>query len=181
MTVSNDAPIHSPEDDCFALDPFAKSVAHTLSEMFAPEGVVLAITGPWGGAGKSSAVNLIRHHLKPLVESGSLQIVPFNPWWFPGSDALTLSFFQELSRAIGPSLPGKLKKSIATLGQGVSAVGAFAGALASLHSGPIGDLIAKRADFVGRATENRDTIDDEHRKVAEAPRAVVACLAQAAD
>jgi len=167
MTVSNDSPIERPDDDRFALDPFAASLAKTLTDMSAPEGVVVAVSGPWG-SGKSSAVNLIRHHLKPAIAIGDVQLVPFNPWWFAGADALTLSFFQELNRAIGPSLPTKLRKSIALMGQGVSAAGAVAGAIASFGSGPLGDLIAKGADLVGRASENRETVDEEHRKIADA-------------
>ncbi len=167
MTVSNDAPIEQPDDDRFALDPFATSLARTLSEMAAPEGVVLAITGPWG-SGKSSAVNLVRHHLKPDTDAENIQWVPFNPWWFAGADALTLSFFQELNKAIGPSLPAKLSKSIALMGQGVSAVGAVAGAIASLGSGPVGNLLASGAQFIGRASQTRETVDQEHRKIADA-------------
>lgn len=169
MTVSNDAPIEQPVDDRFALDPFAASLAKTLSDMAAPEGVVVAISGPWG-SGKSSAINLIRHHLKSVMEAGDVQWVPFNPWWFAGADALTLSFFQELDKAIGPSLPSQLRKSIALMGQGVSAVGAVAGAIASLGSAPLGDLLAKGADLLGRASANRETVDQAHRKIAEALR-----------
>lgn len=169
MTLSNDSPIELPDDDKFALNPFASSLANTLKTMAAPEGIVVAISGPWG-SGKSSAVNLISHHLKPAITAGDVQLVPFNPWWFAGADALTLSFFQELSKSIGPSLPTKLKKSIALMGQGVSAAGAVAGAIASFGSGPLGDLISKGAELVGRASENRDTVDEEHRKIADALR-----------
>lgn len=169
MTVSNDSPIELPHDDRFALNPFASSLAKTLKGMAAPEGVVVALSGPWG-SGKSSAVNLVRHHLKPVIEAKQVQLVPFNPWWFAGADALTPSFFQELSKAIGPSLPTKLRKSIALMGQGVSAAGAVAGAIASFGSGPMGDLISKGAGLIGRASETRDTVDEEHRKIAEALR-----------
>lgn len=169
MSISNDSPIGSPGEDRFGLDPFARAVAQSLTTMSAPEGVVVAISGPWG-AGKSSAVNLVRHHLQRSVDDGSLVIVPFNPWWFPGSDALTLSFFQELSAAIGPSLPSKLRNSLAALGQGVSAVGAFAGAIASLGSPGIGDLFSKGAALIGRASKQERTIDEEHRQIAKALR-----------
>lgn len=167
MTVSNDSPIDLPDDDRFALNPFASSLADTLKGMAAPEGVVVAVSGPWG-SGKSSAVNLVRHHLKPVTETDQVQLVPFNPWWFAGADALTLSFFQELNKAIGPSLPTKLKKSIALMGQGVSAAGAVAGAIASFGSGPVGNLVSKGAELIGRASETRDTVDEEHQKIAEA-------------
>lgn len=167
MTISNDSPIENPDDDRFALNPFASAVAKTLADMAAPEGAVVAISGPWG-SGKSSAVNLIRHHLRPVIESGDVHLVPFNPWWFAGADALILSFFQELDKAIGPSLPAKLRKSIALMGQGVSAVGAVAGAIASFGSGPLGQLVSNGAQLIGRTSQNRATIDEEHRKIAKA-------------
>lgn len=169
MTVSNDSPIEQPNDDRFALNPFATSLAKTLSEMAAPEGVVLALSGPWG-SGKSSAINLIRHYLDPVIKKGDIEVVPFNPWWFAGADALTLSFFQELNKAIGPSLPAQLRKSIAAMGQGVSAVGAVAGAIAGLGSGPIGGLVTAGSELIGRASAKRETVDEEHRKIADALR-----------
>jgi ABC-type lipoprotein export system ATPase subunit len=45
-----------------------KAIARAIEKMPAPEGVVLAINGPWG-SGKSSAINLIRHHLAPAIDN----------------------------------------------------------------------------------------------------------------
>lgn len=116
MAFSNDLPISAPADDRFGLNPFAEALAKSIAGMDAPAGAVLAVNGEWG-SGKSSAINLIKHHLKPAIDKGDLVLVPFNPWWFAGADALTLAFFQELNKAIGPSLPDKLRKSLATMGQ----------------------------------------------------------------
>lgn len=59
----NDKPISEPSEDRFGIDPFAKTLAASIRKMKAPEGTVVALNGPWG-SGKSSAVNLILHHLR---------------------------------------------------------------------------------------------------------------------
>lgn len=59
----NDAPILTPDDDRFGIDRFAQSLAKSFKNIDSPIGATIAINGPWG-SGKSSAVNLIRHHLK---------------------------------------------------------------------------------------------------------------------
>ncbi len=59
----NDEPIRVPKDDRFAIDPFAKVIARCIREIPHPCGSVVAINGAWG-SGKSSAINLILHHLE---------------------------------------------------------------------------------------------------------------------
>lgn len=170
MTFSNDLPISEPEDDRFGLNPFAQSLAASIVGMAAPSGAVLAVNGEWG-SGKSSAINLIKHHLKPSIDDGKLVLVPFNPWWFAGADALTLAFFQELSKAIGPSLPDKLRKSIAVMGQGVSAVGAVAGALANLKAPGLGEVISGATGVFGKLAANDTTVEEQHAKISKALQA----------
>lgn len=170
MTLSSDTPISEPGDDRFGLDPFARSLARTIQSATASSGIVLAVTGPWG-SGKSSAISLARHHLKGAEERGEIVVVPFNPWWFTGADTLTLSFFQELNTAIGPTLPKAARKSLAAMGRGVSAIGAIAGALANLKAPGLGEVIGGFANFVGKLTADDTTVDEEHRRVSEALRA----------
>lgn len=167
MTVSNDQPIALPTEDRFGLDPFAAAIAQSIAGMEAPAGVVLAINGAWG-AGKSSAINLIRHHLRTPVDQGDIVIVPFNPWWFAGADALTLAFFQELGKAIGPSLPETVRGSLAALGRGVSAAGALAGALANLKAPGLGEVISNATRLFGRLTGKERTVDQEHERLSKA-------------
>jgi predicted KAP-like P-loop ATPase len=62
----NDKPITEPSDDRFGINPFAKTLAASIRKINAPEGTVVALNGPWG-SGKSSAVNLILHHLKDAI------------------------------------------------------------------------------------------------------------------
>src|ERR1700754_4585012 len=116
MAISNDAPIELPDEDRFGLDPFARSIATCIDAMTAPNGLVLAINGSWG-CGKSSAINLIQHHLALSKKRGDLVTVTFNPWWFAGEQALTLAFFQELNADISPSLPYRLSRSLTHLGR----------------------------------------------------------------
>ena len=86
-------------------------------------GVTIALNGPWG-SGKSSAVNLIRHHLKSDVEHGRLELIDFRCWWFRGEEALTLAFLQELNAPLRKSLGGKAKELIPRLGKTLLQAGA---------------------------------------------------------
>src|SRR5262245_41956884 len=90
----NDKPISAPTEDRYGTDPFARALAASIKKMPAPEGTVIALNGPWG-SGKSSAVNLILHHLKN-AESADIKVINFACWWFRGEDQLALAFFREL-------------------------------------------------------------------------------------
>ena len=61
MSDFDDKPIRSPEEDILGFNPLAKVIADSISRMEEPEGTVISINGPWG-SGKSSVVNLVRHH-----------------------------------------------------------------------------------------------------------------------
>ncbi|MER9248846.1 P-loop NTPase fold protein [Mesorhizobium sp. M0496] len=167
MAISSDLPIALPSEDRYGLTPFAKALAGSIADMVVPTGAVLAINGPWG-AGKSSAINLIEHHLKPSVERGEMVLVPFNPWWFAGADTLILAFFRELGKAIEPSLPSKFRKSIASLGQGISSLGTIAGAVADMKAPGIGAIVSGAAGFIGRALASDKTVEEEHRLISQA-------------
>ena len=169
MALSNDTPIDDPKEDLYGLDPFARAIAKSIEWMDAPEGIVLAINGPWG-AGKSSAINLIRHHLQPSIDNGELVAVTFNPWWFPGTDALTLSFFRELGVALGETLSDKARKSLAAIGGGVSALGPILAAGTNLKAPGLGKLVGGTAELVGKLTKNSRTLDQEHKAVAASLR-----------
>jgi predicted KAP-like P-loop ATPase len=112
----NDAPILTPEDDRFGIDRFAQALAQSFKDIESPIGATIAINGPWG-SGKSSAVNLIRHHLKSNVEAGRLELIDFRCWWFRGEEALTLAFLQELNASLRNSLSNKAKELIPRLGK----------------------------------------------------------------
>lgn len=166
MTISSDIPISKPEEDCYGLNPFASALAKSIESMEAPNGVVLSVNGAWG-SGKSSAINLVKFHLHSAVENRDLVLVPFNPWWFSGADVLSLAFFRELSRAIGPSLSRGARKSIETLGQGVSALGTVAGAVADLKAPGVGTIISGLAALFGKITGSKRTVEQERKVVSD--------------
>ncbi|KYH03517.1 P-loop NTPase fold protein [Bradyrhizobium sp. DOA1] len=111
----NDSPISEPSEDRFGIEPFSKTLAKGILQMTAPEGTVIALNGPWG-SGKSSTVNLIRHHLATAVEAEEITVVDFACWWFRGEEELALAFFRELYAGLGPSLGSKFKKVLPKLG-----------------------------------------------------------------
>jgi predicted KAP-like P-loop ATPase len=79
----NDQPIAQPDEDRFGIDPFAKAIASSIREMASPQGAVIALNGPWG-SGKSSAVNLVRYHLREAVAANEIVVINFACWWFRG-------------------------------------------------------------------------------------------------
>jgi predicted KAP-like P-loop ATPase len=122
-TDFSDLPISKPEQDVFGIEPFTKSLAKSLLKMERPEGVVVAINGPWG-SGKSSALNLLKNHLQPSLDSGKAEIISFNPWWFQGEDSLVLAFFHEIYRALKPNLGKRALKTLPQLASKMLRLGA---------------------------------------------------------
>ena len=117
----NDSPISLPDEDRFGIDPFARVLASSISEIKSPVGATIALNGPWG-SGKSSAVNLIRHHLKPATED-NLVIVDFKCWWFRGEEALTLAFLQTLNSALQRGLGERAKILLGKIGKNLLQAG----------------------------------------------------------
>lgn len=168
ISLSGDSPIRLPEHDALGIDPFAQAIAKSITAANAKDGLVYAINGTWG-AGKSSAINLILHHLAGQIASGKIVATVFNPWWFSGSEALTISFFQELRATVGKSLDDKAREALATLGGRLSSAGPMLGGLASLAASPAaGAAIAGGASFIEKLTRLDSTVEKEHRKLADA-------------
>jgi len=165
----NDKPITGPEGDLYRLDPFAQALAASIRKMAAPEGTVLALNGPWG-SGKSSTVNLIKHHLKPAEDSGEIIILNFRPWWFKGDDALALAFFRELYAGMSPSLGEKFKKALPQLGARILQSGSIVEAGLGLAGIPILGRLASSsmkaaADYIG---SGGDTVEKLHAQLSRA-------------
>src|ERR1700726_3678707 len=78
--ISSDDPIASSEEDALGRTRAARSFAEHVLSLDASKGVVVGVLGPWG-SGKTSFVNLARHHL----EGTGVPILDFNPWMFSGA------------------------------------------------------------------------------------------------
>jgi len=166
--VASDSPIISPAQDVFGIDPFARTLAASIAKVGAKDGLVFAINGAWG-SGKSSAVNLVVHHLGDEFIDEDIVIVTFNPWWFSDAEALTVSFFQELRASVGKSLSESAREAMASLGNRLSAAGPFLGGIASLIATPAaGAAVTGASSLIDKFTKLDSTVQQEHRKLVDA-------------
>jgi predicted KAP-like P-loop ATPase len=161
----NDAPIKEPAEDRFGIDPFAQALASSIRKIKAPEGTVIALNGPWG-SGKSSAVNLILHHLKDALAADEIAIVNFACWWFRGEEALALAFFRELYAGLGPSLGDRFKKALPKIGAQLLRAGAVVGAGADLagYKGA-GQAAEATLSWLADLIHAEDTIEKLHTEL----------------
>jgi predicted KAP-like P-loop ATPase len=104
--LSSDKPVTDPKDDRLGYAPFAKQLAENICKMVRPEGLVIALYGPWG-SGKSTLLEFIEHYLELKPDEEKLLVVRFNPWWFSGHEDLTKRFFDQLQS----TLTNKWKKA----------------------------------------------------------------------
>lgn len=167
-SVRADSPIFEPEEDVYGIDGFAQAIAKSIRQADVSNGMVFAVNGPWG-SGKSSACNLILYHLAQADEDDLLQSVSFNPWWFSGTEALTSSFFQELSSSIGKSLSEEARLAMETLGARFSSLGPLLGGVVNLFAIPgVGTAVEKAADYTEKLTKVDRSVETQHLKLAKA-------------
>jgi predicted KAP-like P-loop ATPase len=158
----NDRPITQPADDKFGIDPFAQALAASIRKIKAPEGTVIALNGPWG-SGKSSAVNLVLHHLQEAVEKGEIAVINFACWWFRGEEALALAFFRELYAGLGPTLGDKFKNALPKIGARLLRTGSVVSATADLAgAGGLGSLAAGAMSWASDMIKADDTVEKLH-------------------
>ncbi len=166
----NDKPIISPGEDRFGIDPFAQALASSIRKMQSPEGSAIGINGPWG-SGKSSAVNLCKHHLAEAVEVDELVIIDFACWWFRGEDALALAFFRELYAGVGPSLSDKVKRKLPKLGARLLRAGALVGKIAEAAGAVIaGGIAEKGMEWLAGLIEQDESVETLHADLSRALR-----------
>ncbi|QYD68756.1 KAP family NTPase [Paraburkholderia edwinii] len=114
--LGSDLPQVHPSLDAFGYAPFAGAIAEATRATPSPQGLVMAIDGPWG-AGKTSLLNFVRHYLSPednassTADRGTPVVVDFNPWWFADREQLAMQFLAQL-RARFPS-ENKILMSVA--------------------------------------------------------------------
>jgi predicted KAP-like P-loop ATPase len=93
--LSADRPGVDPGSDRLGYAPFAKRLADSILRLSGAEGHVVALYGPWG-FGKTTMLNYVRHYVSKGATTQQPIIVPFNPWWFSGSEDLIWAFFNQL-------------------------------------------------------------------------------------
>ena len=156
----NDRPIADPGEDRFGIDPFAQALADSIRKMKSPEGTVIALNGPWG-SGKSSAVNLVLHHVKDATAKGELAVINFACWWFRGEEALALAFFRELYAGIGPTLGEKFKKALPKIGARLLKAGSVVSAGVDLAGATVGvgTLASSAMSWMADFIKTDDTVE----------------------
>jgi predicted KAP-like P-loop ATPase len=163
----NDKPISTPSDDRYGIDPFAKSLAASIEKMAAPEGTVIALNGPWG-SGKSSAVNLVLHHLKES-KSEEIAVVNFACWWFRGEEELALAFFRELYAGLGASLGERFKNLLPKIGARLLRAGAMVGPAIDLAGAPgAGAIASGTMNWLSSLIQQDDTVEKLHSELSKA-------------
>jgi len=156
---SNDLPINCPADDRFGLDDFAKTLASGIHKMNVPNGYVIALNGVWG-SGKSSTINLIRHHLKVQPDTENVVVIDFACWWFRGEEALALAFFRALYAGIGESLGEKFQNSLKKIASLLGDAGHLVGAAIDLHGGNgIGKIVSAGLGRLGKRFHTAETLE----------------------
>lgn len=106
--LSSDVPVTDPAQDAYGFTGFAKNVSKAIRVTPSPQGLVMAINGPWG-SGKSSLLNLIKFELKTVHENDCPIIIDFNPWWFNGRDQLASQFLSLFGSKLRNESSGLLK------------------------------------------------------------------------
>lgn len=125
ITVTSDLPQTDPAQDALGYAPFARRLAKAILETASPQGLVLAVHGPWG-AGKTTVVNFIKHYLSEVPEEGRPLLLDFNPWWFTSKEHLADQFLANLrSKLINESEKVRLAGDL--LGEYAGAIGATIG------------------------------------------------------
>ena len=164
----NDKPITAPSEDRYGIDPFAKALASSIYKLAAPEGTVIALNGPWG-SGKSSAVNLVLHHLKDAIEADAINVINFACWWFRGEEQLALAFFRELYAGLGASLGDRFKRVLPKIGARLLRAGSMVGPGIDLAGGGgAGAVAAGAMNWLSGLIQQDDTVEKLHAELATA-------------
>lgn len=165
MKNFDDQPITNPDADLFGFDQFAQLIAKSISTLEAGNGTVLAVNGPWG-SGKSSVVNLVKHHLALANGTESLTVMDFRCWWFRGEEALALAFFRDLYGKVGASLGRRFKKSVKRFGSKILKASSAASAGAELvGASGAGALASGMMDWLSGLFDGSETVDDLYQEI----------------
>lgn len=170
MDNFSDTPITKPEKDRFGFDTFAKAVSDCIRGICEPDGSVVAIYGPWG-SGKSSAINLVLHHLHNSREN--IDVIKFPAWIYRNEDALVSGFFRELYAGLSPVLSKRTQAAVALrkLGANFAGAGNLAGAAVGLFAGSFFEKVTTAIlDTCGYFIKPAATTEDLQTQLADVLR-----------
>lgn len=109
-----DKPLTDPDMDRLHHAALASSLAESICKMVPPDGLVMAIYGPWG-SGKSTLIEFIVHYLEQKAKPEKPIIIRFNPWWFSGQENLIRHFFDQLYASFGSAFGKGVRKLISSV------------------------------------------------------------------
>ncbi|WP_170329780.1 KAP family P-loop NTPase fold protein [Ruegeria arenilitoris] len=170
MSNFDDVPINTPDKDRFGFDPFANAISDCIRSIENPLGSVVAIYGPWG-SGKSSVINLVRHHL--ANDAPDLDAISFPAWMYRTEDALAVGFFKELYAGLSPVLSDQKKAAgaLRKLGANLAGASSLAGMAVGLFAGSLGEKATTATlDALGGFIEQGETAEDLQATLADALR-----------
>jgi predicted KAP-like P-loop ATPase len=110
--IGSDTPQSEPMFDAFGYAPFAKLIASAVVKTPNPQGLVMAIHGPWG-AGKTSLLNFVKFYLADDYKDTAPVIIDFNPWWFDDRTQLAAQFLAQFKEKL--NLENKVLRNIGDL------------------------------------------------------------------
>jgi hypothetical protein len=108
-----DWPIDTVAADRMGRAAFARALADEILSAPIEGGFVIGLCGPWG-SGKTSILRMVQEE----VGTGAL-VMPFNPWFFTGTEALITVYFAELGKQlrVGHSKWKNVAKQVGTYGE----------------------------------------------------------------
>lgn len=115
MSNFSDSPITTPDMDIYGLNNFAKSMANAIIHVQDNESVVFSLNGKWG-TGKSSTINLIKHHIHNN-ERTNFTSKEFKCWWIRGEEQILLHFFHTLHSMLKESTAKRAMKYVKEIAQ----------------------------------------------------------------
>lgn len=162
ILFSSDRPLSDPSQDRLGYASFAQQLAQAIHKLESPEGIVIAINGPWG-SGKTTTLNFIVHYLEKIDQRERPVILRFTPWWFSGREDIVRLFFAELQRALsGSRFPERARKIAPKFFRLISPV---------LKAGvPYGEPISAGLEALINIAQQTDDIYELKQKLADALR-----------
>jgi len=187
IDLSADRPSGDPGADRLGYAPFAMRLAESIVQLSGDEGHVIALYGPWG-FGKTTMLNYVQHFLKDTTATEQPVIVPFNPWWFAGSEDLMKAFFDQLQvRLEGhKEFSSQARKSLAKFADVLSEVPlAWAKPAATLLRSKPKDIAKLKSEISGALQQQSRrivvVIDDIDRLTSEEIRQIFRVVKAVAD